>query len=190
MTTNSEAYVGGAKVKIPLHVQMRGIYIQWRNWPLWLYNFPHDYLTYMTLQLYMWVSLTSTLHYIVYNSMAHSSHVAEISHDMTRHDNAGMFMPMVVFMLICSDAEWWVCYLCIIASVPHDKVSRVFDGLGVWLMFHVHISPSLVLGVPHVFVYSRTSLLACAPCSSYMSSHHVSSMYLYLQSLMTRRHKI
>lgn len=37
---------------------------------------------------------------------------------------------------------------------------------------------------------SWTSLLACAPCSSCSSSCHVSSMYLYLQLLMMRRHQI
>ncbi len=66
-----------------LHVQMRGIYSQGWNWPLWLFNFPHECLTYMNIQLYMWLSWTSMLHYIDYNSMSHSSDVAEMTHDMT-----------------------------------------------------------------------------------------------------------
>jgi len=114
-TTDSQGYAGGAKVKIPLHVQMRRTYSQEWNWPLWLFNFPHDYLTYMTLQLYitlqfyMWVSWTSTLHHIDYNSMAHSSGVAEMTHDMPRHDRASMFMLLLVSMSIYSVAMWSMC---------------------------------------------------------------------------------
>jgi len=53
----------------------------------------------------MWVSWTSTLHYIDYNNMAHSGDViAEMTHDMTQHDNASMFMLMVVSMSSCSAA--------------------------------------------------------------------------------------
>ena len=38
------------------------------------------------------------LHYIDYNSVAHSNDVAEMTHDMTRHDNASMFMLKVASM--------------------------------------------------------------------------------------------
>jgi len=49
-TTDYQDYVGGVKVKIPFDVPMRGIYSQGWNWPLWLFNFPHDCSTYMTLR--------------------------------------------------------------------------------------------------------------------------------------------
>jgi len=138
-------------------------------------------LTYMTLQLYMWVSWTSMLHYIDYNSVAHSNDVAEMTHDMTRHDNASMFMLKVASMSSYNVAKWWVCSFCSITSPLHGKVYEVFDGLGVRLMLHVHVSTSMVLGMLHVFIRSRKSLLACAPFSSHSLLHHVSSMYLYLQ---------
>jgi len=59
----------------------------------------------MTLQLHMWASWNSTLNYIDYNSMAHSSDAAETTHEMTQHDSAGMFMLMVVCMSSCSVDE-------------------------------------------------------------------------------------
>lgn len=93
---------GRSQVKTPLHVQMRDIYSQGWHWPLWFFDFPHDCLTYMTLQLYIWVSWTSMLHYTDYNIMAHINDVAEMTHDMTQHDSAGMFMLMVVSMSSCS----------------------------------------------------------------------------------------
>jgi len=182
--------VEGAKVKIIFHVKMRGVYSQGWNWPLWLFDFPHDYLAYMTLQLYMWVSWTSTLHCIEYNDMAHSSDLAEMTHDMTQHNKAGMFKLLVVSISSYSVVEWWMCSWCIIASAPHGKVYGVFDGLGVHLRLHMHVSPSLVLGMLHVFICLWTSLLAFVPCSSHSSSHHVSSVYLYLQSLMMIQHQI
>ena len=60
---------------------------------------------YMTLHIYMWLSCTSMLHYIDYNSVAHNSDVAEMTHDMTQHDNADMFMLMVVSMLTYNVVE-------------------------------------------------------------------------------------
>lgn len=146
----------------------------------------HDSSTDMTLQLCMWVSWTSTLHYIYYNSMAHSNVVAE----MTWHDSAGMFMMMVVSMSNCNAVEWWVCSWCIIASPSHGKVYKVFNGLGVHSMFHMHVSPSLLLDMLHVFICSWTILLACVPFSYHPSLQHVSCTYLYWQSLMMRQHKI
>lgn len=122
--------------------------------------------------------------------MAHNSDVAEMTHDMTRHDIDGMFMLVVVSMSSRSAIEWWMCSSCIIASPPHGKVCRVFDGLGVRLMLRVHVSTLLVIGMLHVFIRSWTSLLACAPCSSLSSSRHISSMYRYPQSLMMRWHQI
>lgn len=113
-----------------------------------------------------------------------------MTHDMTRHDSAGMFMLMVVSISSCSASEWWVCSWCIIASPLHDKVCIDFDGVDFHLMLYVHLSPSLVLGMLHVFICSWTSLLECAPCSSRSPSHHVSLMYLSLQSLMMRHHQI
>ena len=159
---------------------MRGINSQGWTRPLWLFDFPRDGFNYMTLQLHMWVSWTSMLHYIDYNSMDHSSDVAEMTHDMTWHDSDGMFMLMMVPMSCCSATKWWVCSWCNITSPPHGKVCGVFNGLGVCLMFHVHVSPPLVLGMLHVFIHLWISLLTCHPCSSRSSSSHVSSMYKYL----------
>jgi len=45
------------------------------------------------------------LHYIDYNSMAHNSDVANMTHHMTRHNSASMFMLMVVSMSSCSAGE-------------------------------------------------------------------------------------
>jgi len=45
------------------------------------------------------------LHYIDYNSVAHSIDVAEMTHDMTQHDRAGVFMLLLVCMLSCSATE-------------------------------------------------------------------------------------
>jgi len=59
----------------------------------------------MTLHIYMWVSWTSTLHYIDYNNVAHISDVAEMTNDMTQHDRVGMFMLLLVCMLSCNVAE-------------------------------------------------------------------------------------
>ena len=59
----------------------------------------------MTLQIYMWVSWTSKLHYIDYNNVVHSSDVDKMTHDMTQHDKAGMFMLVVVCMWSCSVAK-------------------------------------------------------------------------------------
>ena len=76
-----------------------------------MFDFPRDYFTYMTLQLYMniqiymWVSWTSTLHYIDYNSMAHNSDVAKMTHDTTQYDSDGMFMLLLVSMSSCSAPE-------------------------------------------------------------------------------------
>ena len=146
---------------------------------------------YMNLQIYMWVSWNSTLHYIDYNSVVHNNDVVEMDHDMNQHDKDGItFTLLVVSMLSCNAAEWWMCSWCIIASPSHGKVCEVFNGLGVCLMLHVHVSPSLVLSMLHMFAHLRTSLLACDPCSSRSLSHHVTSMYLYLQWIMTRRHQI
>ncbi len=50
----------------------------------------------------MWVSWTSTLHYIDYKNMGDTSDVSEMTYDMTRHDSAGMFMLLVVTMSSCS----------------------------------------------------------------------------------------
>ncbi len=180
-----------------LHFQMRNISSQGWNWPLWLLNFPHDCLTYMnlqpymTLQLYMWVSWTSTLHYIDYNSMAHNSDEVEMTHDMTQHESASMFMFLVVSMLSFSATKWWMFSWCIIASSPHDKVWKVFDGLGVHLIIshacssfactltcfmcpsvHEKISLHAFLVFPFaqkppcmhsLFVHSQINLLACIP---------------------------
>jgi len=142
----------------------------------------------MTLQLYMWVSWISTLHYIDYNSVAHRSDVAEMTHDMARHDKDGMFMLLVVCMPSYSATEWWMCSWCIIASSSHDKVFEVFDGLGVRLMLCVHVAPLLVLWhascvrsftkkspcMHSLFVRSQNNLFACIPCSlvrEIISSH-------------------
>lgn len=115
----------------------------------------------MTLQIYMWVSWTSTLDYIDYNSKAHNSDMAEMTHDMTRHDKAGMFMLVVVSMSSCSVAEWWMCSWCIIASSPRGKVCEVFDGHGVHLMF-AHACSS--------FVCTLTCFM-CSPVCEKISLH-------------------
>lgn len=92
--------------------------------------------------------------------MAHNSDVAEMTYDMTCHDSVGMFMLMLVSMSSYSSTEWRVFSWCMIASPPHGKVCGVFDGLSVRFMLHLHISPSLILGMLPVFIHSRTSLLA------------------------------
>jgi len=105
--TYPQGYVGGAKVKIPLHVQMRGIYSQGWTWPLWLFDFPHDCLTYMTLQLkWLFKFICGSLglpHYItlITTHMSHSSDVAEMNHDMTWHYTTSVYMLMVVSMSSC-----------------------------------------------------------------------------------------
>lgn len=66
---------------------------------------------------------------------------------------------------------------CIIASPSHSKVCRVFDGLGVRLMFHVQVNPLLVLWhasrvrlfmkkypcMHSSFVHLQNNPLACIP---------------------------
>lgn len=112
--------------------------------PSWLFDL-FDSSTLHDSSYYMWVSLTSTLHTLIYNSTTHSSDAAKMTHDMTWHDSFSMFMLLVVSMSSCNSAELWMCYWCIIASPLHGKVCRVFDGLGVHLMLHVHISRLLIL---------------------------------------------
>jgi len=61
---------------------------------------------YMNLQIYMWVSWNSTLHYIDYNSVVHNNDVVEMDHDMNQHDKDGItFTLLVVSMLSCNAAE-------------------------------------------------------------------------------------
>jgi len=121
------------------------------TWHLWLFEFPHDYLIFMNFWLYMTLHITCgslglpSYITLIYNSMDHSSDVADLIHDTTRHDNVGMFMMLVMSMLRCNAVEWGMCSWCIIASPLHEKVCRVFDGLGVHLMSHVHIAHSLLL---------------------------------------------
>ena len=73
------------------------------------------------------VSWTSTSHLIDWQQ-AHSIDVGNMTHDLTRHDNAGTFVLLLECMLSYSAAEWWMSSLCIIASPPHGEVLRVFDG--------------------------------------------------------------
>ena len=127
-----------------------------------------------------------------------------MTHDTTRHDKAGVFMLLMVCMSSCSVVEWWMSSWCIIASPLHEKVCEVFDGLGVLLMFHVHVIPSLVLWharcvrlfakkssrMHSLFVHSWKNLPAYAPFSSCSSLCHVSSMCYYEKSLMTIWHQI
>jgi len=95
---------------------------------------------------------------LIYNRMVHSSDVANMTHDRTRHDNAGMFMLQTVSMSSYSAAKWWMCSWCITTSPLHSKVCRVFDGLGVCLMLHVHVSPLFLLWHDsHVCPFAKTS---------------------------------
>ena len=98
-------------------------------WLTWLFNFTWPFIFMCgSLGLPCYVTL-------IYNGTEHNSDAAEMTHDMTWHNNASMFMLLVVSMSSHIVVEWWMCSCCIIASPLHDKACRVFDGLGVCLMF-------------------------------------------------------
>jgi len=114
-------------------------------------------------------------------------------------------------MLVCSCYWWCPCQAVVLLSVDVILVyhSFIFAWQGVWSlwwswcliyvctcmflfclyfdMLHVFVcSQNKSPRMHSLFIHSWTNLLACSPCSSRSSSHHVSSMYLYLQSLMTK----
>lgn len=150
---------------------------------------------------------------LIYNSMAHSSDVDDMTHYTTWHESASMLMLLLVCMSSCSAAEWWMSYWCITTLPLHGKVCGVFDGH--WCSLGVACaccSFSYTLGCLTCssfrerfssFVYKHISLHAllirsfvntypcmCPYCSSRPLSRHVLLMYLYHQSLMMRRHQI
>ena len=136
-----------------------GIYSQGWNWPLWLFDFPHDCLTSMTFQLYMTLHMTSgslgiPRYITLIENMAHSRDVDNMTHEKTRHDSSGTFVPLLVCMSSCSVSGWWMSSWCVTASPPHGKVRGVFDGHLVCLMLHSHISPYLYVGMLDKFVCS------------------------------------
>jgi len=107
-----------------------GIYNQGWNYPLWLFDFPHDcdfndFLDYMTLQI-MSGSLGIPL-YITFidNIMAYSSDVANMT-----HDSSSMFMLLLVYMLSYNVVEWWMSSWCITFSPLHGKVRSLRWSLG------------------------------------------------------------
>lgn len=113
----------------------------------------------LTLQLYLTLHITcGSLGFpfyitLVYNNMAHSSDVAEMTHDTTRPENDCMFMLLVVSMSSCSATEWWMWCWRIIASPLHGKVCGVFDGLGVF----IHSWTNLHACIIHSFVCKQIS---------------------------------
>jgi len=130
---DSLGYVRGAEVKSPFMYKWGGIYNQGWNWPLWLFDYPHDCLTSMTFWLYMTLCTTSGSlglpHYItLIDNMAHSRDVDDMTHDTTRHDSACTFVLLLECMSSCSAAEWWTSSWCVTASPLHSKVHKVFDG--------------------------------------------------------------
>ena len=156
---------------------------------MWLFKYAHDYLTSMTFRLYMTLCTTSLglpRYITLTENIAHRRDVDDMTHDMTHHDSASTFVLLLECMSSCNAARWWMSSGCITTSPSHGKVCGVFDSFGVCLMSHMHVSPSLVLDMLHVFIRPRASLLACAPCSSRSSLHHVSPMHLYLRSIMMR----
>ena len=69
--------------------------------------------------------------------------------DATRHDNAGMFMLLVVSMSSCSVAEWWMCSWCIIASSLYGKVCVGLRGpdLGSTLIIQTNTYTTVPFGI-------------------------------------------
>jgi len=144
----------------------------------------------------MWVSWTSMLHYIDYNSMAQSSDVAEMTHDTTQNNSASMFILLLVSMPSCSVTEWWMCSWCIIASSLHGKCAKSLMALLFALCLPVHVPPSLIFWhascvhlfgnkypcMYSLFVRSQTNLLTCIPCLFIRKqiSLHVLSLFISL----------
>jgi len=111
----------------------RGTYSQGWNWPLWLFDYPHDCLTSMTFRLY--ISLYTTTRSLglpcditLIDNIAHSRGVGNMTHDMARHDSDGTFMMLWECMSSYSIVGWWMSSWCFTASPPHGKVRGVFDG--------------------------------------------------------------
>lgn len=132
---------------------------------------------YMTLQIYMCVSWTCMLHYIHYNSVAHNSDVAKMTHEMTHITELVCSCCLMVCMSSCNVVEWWVCSWCSIASPLHGKVCKSSMVL-VFTWYCMCMSLLLLyFGMLHVFVHSWKNLLACIPCSSI---HETISLHVFL----------
>ena len=88
--THSLGYVWEAEVKSPFMYKWAGIYSQGWNWPLWLFDYPHDRSTSMTFQLtWLYVQQVGLLDFHITShwlQQAHSGDVGNMTHDLTRHD--------------------------------------------------------------------------------------------------------
>jgi len=175
-----------------------GVYIaKGDNWPLWPFDFPHECLTscefstYMILKLHMCISWTFTLHDIWLQKvrpivgMWPKQLMTQL--DMTRLSCTGwLWCPRRTAMMLSDGCA-------IGASCLHLRMARC-TGSSMVLVFAwwcTCICPfGLLLDVLLTFVQLWASLLACAPSSSCLAPSHVTSMYLFLQTLMTRRHQI
>ena len=109
-----------------------GIYSQGWNWPLWLFDYPHDCLTSMTFRLYMTLCTTSgSLGLPCYITLIDNKPIMEMWAtwlDMNWHDNAGIFVLLLECMSSYNAAGWWMSSWCIIASPLQCEVRRVFHG--------------------------------------------------------------
>ena len=151
---------------------------------LWIFDLHDSSTSYVRL-----LEFHITLHLIT-TSMAHSSDVAETTHDTAWHDTIDMYWLTMMFVLSYCAAEWWYALSVTRLHLHMEKCA----GSSMVLVFSWWCSCMfpfrLLLDVLHTFFQLRASLLACAPSSSHSSSRHVSSMYLFLQSVMMRWHQI
>lgn len=86
----------------------------------------------MTFWLYMTLCTTSgslrlPRYIILRDSRAHNGDVENMTHDITRHDSAGIFV-LLVCMSSFSAIGWWMSSWFITASPLHGKVHGVLDG--------------------------------------------------------------
>lgn len=151
---------------------------------LWLFDFTW-LLNFIcgSLGLPMYITLITT-------SMAHCSDVVETTHETTRHEIVYMYWLTVVLVSNYCVVEWWyalsvTCFHLHMARCVGSSTVLVFSW---WCMcmclFH------LLLDVLHAFIRLWESLIACALSSSHSLLPHVSSMHLFLKSLMMRWHLI
>lgn len=155
-----------------------------------MFDFPPDCLNFMTFQLYMTLQITSEslgfpyLITLIYDGMAHISDVA----DITRHENARMFMLLLVCMLSYSAPKWWISSSCITTSPLHGKVCGGLNVHWVHLMFHVQISPCLYLDVLNMFVRLQKYILTC----SFVHEHVLacSSIHLFINTSPCMHHSL
>ena len=200
--TYSQGYVGGVEVKSPLHVQMRGIYSQEWDWPLWMFAYPHDCLTCMNFQLYITLHTTSgslglPCYITLIENMAHNRYVANMTHDKTQHDSVGTFMLMLVCMSSCSVAGWWMSSWCVIASPPHGKVHRVFDGHWfAWCCIHALLFACMLVSLTGLSIHKKCIFVCPSVCEhifhvfSFICSWTHLCMIVHLQAHLRTEHEI